>query len=130
NVAPWGELATISCLNRGINGVIIDGAVRDVDGIKKLQYPLWARAMVPNAGEPKGFGEIGTEIQCGGQTVSSGDWIIADDSGVVVIPKNRAYEIARRAKQVYNTELRVREELRQGKTLAQVMNLLRWEKHP
>lgn len=130
NVAPWGELATISCLNRGINGVIIDGAVRDVDGIKKLQYPLWARAMVPNAGEPKGFGEIGTEIQCGGQTVSSGDWIIADDSGVVVIPKNRAYEIARRAKEVYNTELRVREELRQGKTLAQVMNLLRWEKHP
>lgn len=130
NAAPWGELATISCINRGVNGVIIDGAVRDVDGIKKLQYPLWAKAMVPNAGEPKGFGEIGSEIQCGGQTVSSGDWIIADESGVVVIPKNRAYEIARRAKEVYNTELRVREELRQGKTLAQVMNLLRWEKHP
>ncbi len=128
HVAPWGELATISCLNRGVTGVIIDGAVRDVDDIKKMQYPLWSTAMVPNAGEPKGFGEIGSEIQCGGQTVSPGDWIIADESGVVVIPKTRAYEIARRAKEVYNTELRIRQELRQGKTLSQVMNLLRWEK--
>ena len=61
--------------------------------------------------------------------MNPGDWIIADESGVVVIPKTRAYEIARRAKEVYNTELRIRQELKQGKTLSQVMNLLRWEKH-
>lgn len=128
DIAPWGELATISCLNRGIAGVIIDGAVRDVDDIRKMHYPLWSRATVPNAGEPKGFGEIGSEIRCGGQIVACGDWIIADESGVVVIPKTRAYEIARRAMEVYKTELRIREELRQGKTLSQVMNLLRWEK--
>lgn len=127
-VAPWGELATLSCVNRGINGVVIDGAVRDIDDIKKMHFPIWAKAMVPNAGEPKGFGEIGSEISCGGQTVSSGDWIVADESGVVVIPKTRAYEIARRAREVYNTEMRIREEIRQGKTLSQVMNLLRWEK--
>ncbi|HPP76806.1 3-hexulose-6-phosphate synthase [Methanospirillum sp.] len=128
DIAPWGELATISCINRGVAGVIIDGAVRDVDDIRKMHYPLWSRATVPNAGEPKGFGEIGSEIRCGGQIVASGDWIIADESGVVVIPKTRAYEIARRAMEVYKTELRIREELRQGKTLSQVMNLLRWEK--
>lgn len=128
HIAPWGELATISAQNRGISGVIIDGAARDIDDIKKIQFPIWARAMVPNAGEPKGFGEIGAEISCGGQIINSGDWIIADDSGVVVIPKTRAYEIARRAMEVYKTELRIREELRGGKTLSQVMNLLRWEK--
>ena len=128
NVAPWGELATLSCVNRGIAGVVIDGAARDIDDIKKMHYPIWARSMVPNAGEPKGFGEIGSEISCGGQSVSPGDWIIADESGVVVIPKSRAYEIARRAKEVYKTELRIREELKRGKTLSQVMNLLRWEK--
>jgi len=128
HVAPWGELATISCINRGIEGVVIDGSARDIDDIKKIHYPLWARGMVPNAGEPKGFGEIGAEITCGGQIVSSGDWIVADESGVVVIPKTRAYEIARRAREVYNTELRIREELRRGKTLSEVMNLLRWEK--
>jgi len=127
-VAPWGELATISCQNRGVAGVIIDGAVRDVDDIKKMHFPIWAKTFQPNAGEPKGFGEIGSEISCGGQSVSPGDWIIADESGVVVIPRTRAYEIARRAREVYNTELRIREELRRGKTLSQVMNLLRWEK--
>lgn len=127
-VAPWGELATHSCINRKISGVVIDGAVRDVDDIRRLNYPLWASATVPNAGDPKGFGEIGAEIRCGGQTVRPGDWIIADESGVVVVPKERAYEIARRAKEVYNTEQRIREELRRGGTLSQVMNLLRWEK--
>ncbi|PWR69759.1 3-hexulose-6-phosphate synthase [Methanospirillum stamsii] len=127
-IAPWGELATISCINRGISGVVIDGAARDIDDIRKMKFPIWVRALAPNAGEPKGFGEIGAEISCCGQTVNPGDWIIGDDSGVVVIPKTRAYEITRRAKEVYNTELRIREELHRGKSLSQVMNLIRWEK--
>ncbi len=128
-VAPWGELATHSCLNRKIEGVIIDGAVRDLDDIRALHYPVWATATVPNAGEPKGFGEIGAEITCCGQVVRTGDWIVADESGVVVIPKEHAYEIARRSLLVKETEERIRAEIRAGKTLSQVMNLLRWEKH-
>jgi 3-hexulose-6-phosphate synthase/6-phospho-3-hexuloisomerase len=128
HVAPWGELATISCINRGISGVVIDGAVRDVDDIRLMNYPVWARATVPNAGEPKGFGEINTEIMCAGQPVRPGDWIVADESGVVVVPRERAYEIARRSLEVKKTEERIRAELRQGRTLAEVMNLLRWEK--
>jgi 3-hexulose-6-phosphate synthase/6-phospho-3-hexuloisomerase len=127
-VAPWGELATLSCMNRGISGVIIDGAVRDADDIRRLNFPVWARATVPNAGEPKGFGEINAEIHCAGQVVRPGDWIIADESGVVVVPRDRAYEVARRALEVKKTEERIRAEIRQGKTLAGVMNLLRWEK--
>lgn len=128
HIAPWGELATISCINRKISGVIIDGAVRDVDDIRRMNYPIWARAMVPNAGEPKGFGEINAEIRCGGQDVRPGDWIVADESGVVVVPRERAYEIARRSLEVKKTEERIRAELMQGRTLAEVMNLLRWEK--
>jgi 3-hexulose-6-phosphate synthase/6-phospho-3-hexuloisomerase len=107
DIAPWGGLATLSCVNRKIEGVVIDGAVRDVDEIRKFDYPLFARAIVPNAGEPKGYGEIGVEIVCGGQVVRDGDYIVGDDSGAVVIPKERAYEIARRAKEVYKTELRI-----------------------
>ncbi|PWR71608.1 bifunctional hexulose-6-phosphate synthase/ribonuclease regulator [Methanospirillum lacunae] len=128
SVAPWGELATLSAKNRGVTGVVIDGAVRDVDDIRKMNFPLWAKATVPNAGEPKGFGEINAEIRCAGQTVRPGDWIVADESGVVVIPKERAYEVARRALEVKKTEDRIRAEIRDGSTLAEVMNLLRWEK--
>ena len=128
DVAPWGGLATLSCMNRKIAGVVIDGAVRDVDEIRKFDYPLFARAIVPNAGEPKGYGEIGAEIVCGGQVVRDGDYIVGDANGVVVIPKERAYEIARRAKEVYKTELRIISEIECGKSLSEVLDLAKWEK--
>ncbi len=127
-IATWGELATLSALSRRIEGVVIDGAVRDIDDIRALRLPVFARAVVPNAGEPKGFGEINCEIMCGGQTVHPGDWIIGDESGVVVIPKERAYEIARRAREVKKTEERVREEIRKGSTLSMITDLVKWEK--
>jgi 3-hexulose-6-phosphate synthase/6-phospho-3-hexuloisomerase len=128
HVAPWGELATLSCVKKEISGVVIDGAVRDVDDIRLMKFPLFAKSVVPNAGEPKGFGEINAEIQCGGQYVRPGDWIIGDESGVVVIPAERAYEIARRALEVRKNEERIREEIRRGSTLSEVAELIKWEK--
>ena len=128
HVAPWGELATLSCSVKGISGVVIDGAVRDVDDIRSMKFSLFATAIVPNAGEPKGMGEINAEIRCCGQQVRPGDWIIGDDSGVVVIPAERAYEIARRALEVQKNEDRIREEIRRGSTLSKVAELKRWEK--
>jgi len=128
DVAPWGELATRSAMNKGVSGIVIDGAVRDWDDLVTLDIPVYARSVQPNAGEPKGFGEINAEISCCGQTVRPGDWLIGDMSGVVVIPKERAYEIARRAVEVNHTENRIREEIRRGGTLGSLSQLLRWEK--
>jgi 3-hexulose-6-phosphate synthase/6-phospho-3-hexuloisomerase len=128
DVAPWGELATLSCKRKGISGVVIDGAVRDVDDIRAMKFPVFAKAIVPNAGEPKGFGEINAEIRCAGQYVRPGDWIIGDESGVVVVPQERAYEIARRALEVRKNEERIREEIRRGSTLSVVAELVKWEK--
>jgi 3-hexulose-6-phosphate synthase/6-phospho-3-hexuloisomerase len=128
-VAPWGELASHGCAQKGIAGVVIDGAIRDVDEIRRMKFPAFASAIVPNAGEPKGFGEINVEISCGGQAVRPGDWVIGDDNGVMVVPKERAYEVARRALEVKKNEDRVRVEIDRGKTLAQVMDLYKWEKH-
>lgn len=128
DVAPWGELATRSAMNKGIAGIVIDGAVRDWDDIVELDIPVYARAVQPNAGEPKGFGEINAEITCCGQTIKPGDWLIGDQSGIVVIPRERAYEVARRALEVCKTETRIREEIRRGGTLGSLSQLLRWEK--
>ncbi len=128
NVAPWGGLATLSCKNKNIEGVVVEGAVRDVDEIRAMNYPIFASAITPNAGDPKGMGEINAEITCGGQTVRPGDYIVGDENGVVVVPKERAYEIARRAKMVEETESRLYEEIRRGKTLSQVASLKKWEK--
>ena len=128
SIAPWGGLATLSCKIRGIEGVVVDGAVRVLQEIRPMDYPLFSSDVVPNAGDPKGMGEINSEIVCGGQTVRPGDYIVGDDSGVVVIPKERAYEIARRAKEVEKTENRLFEEISRGKTLSQVVSLQKWEK--
>lgn len=126
--AIWGELASWSCKIKKIAGVVIDGAVRDVDDIIELDFPVFTRHTAPNAGEPKGYGEIGSEIICGGQVVRKGDWIVGDDSGVVVIPKERAVEIANRALDVKEKENRIREEIKRGSVLSVVQELEKWEK--
>ncbi len=126
--AVWGELATWSCVRKKIAGVVIDGAVRDVDEIRKLKFPAFARLITPTAGEPRGMGEIGVEITCGGVSVRTGDWIIGDDNGVVVVPAECALEMANRALDVLEKENRIREEIRKGSTLAKTTYLKKWEK--
>ena len=128
DIACWGGLATLSSLNKGISGVVIEGAVRDIDEIENLKLPIYTSNTVPNAGDPKGFGEINAEITCGGQTVKPGDFIVGDESGVVVIPKERAYELARRAKEVNKTEKRLFDEIRRGGTLSEILKIKKWEK--
>jgi 3-hexulose-6-phosphate synthase/6-phospho-3-hexuloisomerase len=127
-IAIWGELASWSSKKKGIAGVVIDGAARDIDDILDMDFPVFSRHVVPNAGEPKGHGEIGGEIICGGQLVRAGDWIVGDESGVVVVPQESAVEIANRALDVHEKENRLREEIKRGSTLSDVLKLDRWEK--
>lgn len=126
-IAVWGELAANSALVKGVAGVVIDGAARDIDGIIDLGFPCFSRHVSPHAGEPKGFGGIGLEIVCGGQMVRTGDWIVGDESGVVVIPQEHAVELANRSVDVWEREERIREEIKRGGTLSKVQELEKWE---
>ena len=126
--AIWGELASWSAHGRKVAGVVIDGAVRDLDAIVELGFPAFSRSVSSNAGEPKGLGEIGVEVEVGGQRVRPGDWIIGDLSGVVVVPRERAQEVANRALDVLEHENRVRAEIQRGSTLSAVQKLERWER--
>ncbi|OHB75727.1 MAG: hypothetical protein A2Z34_06055 [Planctomycetes bacterium RBG_16_59_8] len=126
--AVWGELASESCLQRKIAGVVIDGAIRDVDAIRAIGFQAFAKHITPTAGEPKGFGEMGVTIKIGGVAVAPGDWIAGDDSGLVRIPKQKAVEVANRAADVLERENRLREEIRRNSTLSKVTELAKWEK--
>ncbi len=126
--AVWGELATWSARIKGLAGIVIDGAIRDLDDLLQMDVPIFCRHISSNAGEPKGFGEIGAEIICGGERVRTGDWIIGDDSGVVVVPQERAQEIANRALDVKEHEDRIREEIKRGGSLGKVLKIKKWEK--
>jgi len=125
--AIWGEKATKSCLQRKLAGVVIDGAIRDTMNIRQMGFPSFAKLVTPVAGEPKGQGMIGVPIRIGGQYVRSGDWIVGDDDGVVVIPQEKAVEVANRAQSVLEREGREMSEIDQGSTLGKVSELMRWE---
>ena len=126
--AIWGELATHGAIQKKLAGVVIDGAIRDVKEIRGLKFPAFAKIIFPSAGEPKGFGEIGIPVNAGGAKIFSGDWILGDDDGVVVVPKDRAVEFANRAMSVMEAENRLRKEIDEGSTLSKVTELLKWEK--
>ncbi len=126
--ALWGELATHSALQKGLSGIVVDGAIRDTYDIAQLKFPAFSRLIMPNAGEPKGFGEIGVPVTVGNQKVENGDWIVGDDDGVVVLPRSMATEYANRSMDVLEKENRIREEIKEGSTLSKVTELLRWEK--
>ena len=126
--ALWGELATHSALQKGVAGIVVDGAIRDTYDIAQLKFPAFTRLIMPNAGEPKGFGEIGVPVKVGNQRVENGDWILGDDDGVVVLPRSMATEYANRGMDVLEKENRIREEIKEGSTLSKVTELLRWEK--
>ncbi len=128
STAVWGELASWSAHGRQVAGVVVDGAIRDLDTILEIGFPAFSRSVSANAGEPKGHGEIGVEVVVGGQRVRPGDWIVGDLSGLVVVPRERAQEVANRALDVLEHENRVREEIRRGSTLGSVQKLERWER--
>ncbi|MEN8150470.1 MAG: hypothetical protein ABFS86_11650, partial [Planctomycetota bacterium] len=126
--AIWGELATHSSIQQGLSGIVIDGAIRDTVEIKRLGYPAFARHVCSHAGEPKGFGEEEVPVWVGGQRIFPGDWIVGDDDGVMVLPREKAAELANRAMDCLEKENRVRKEIDDGSTLNQVMEIYRWEK--
>lgn len=125
--AVWGEMATMSCLQRDLAGVVIFGAIRDTANIREMRFPAFTSTITPVAGEPKGQGMIDVPLHFGGQAIRTGDWIVGDDDGVVVVPKEKVVEVANRAQAVLEEEDREMAEIENGHTLGEVAELSRWE---
>ncbi|MGG0857166.1 RraA family protein [Metabacillus fastidiosus] len=81
----------------GVNALVVDGAVRDVLGIKELNFPVFCRGIAVAASGKAGVGEINVPISCGGQPVHPGDMIVGDANGVVVIPQAIEQEVLKKA---------------------------------
>ena len=126
--ALWGELATHGAIEKELGGVVIDGAIRDVEDIRRMRFPAFSKHIASNAGEPKGFGEINVPVMIAGTKVFPGDWLVGDEDGVMVVPQKQAVETSNRAMDVLEAENRLRREIEQGSTLGKVAQILRWEK--
>lgn len=99
----WGDLATVAAQMRGIKGLLTDGAVRDVEGISRLNFPVFSRGLSIKGTTKKQKGELNRPISIGGVWVQPGDYIVGDVDGVVVVPAAevdaavaKAYEIRQR----------------------------------
>ncbi len=85
--AVLGDIVCTKARHRGIAGFIVDGLVRDMPGIEDLDFPVFARGTTPVGPLHRGPGEINCPISCGGVVVNPGDVVVADVSGIVIVPR-------------------------------------------
>ena len=123
DTAFWGENMTMSALNRGVIGAVIDGACRDVEEIRRMRFPVICKGVVPNVGAIAGYGEVNVAIQCAGVVVSPGDIVVVDGNGVVVVPMNQAAGILQSAQGLLETERLLQEKIKAGATIGELVNV-------
>jgi RraA family protein len=121
NTALWGEVTTLAARLKGLQGVVIDGAIRDLYKIRHDKLPVFARAVVPNAGGVQYAGEFQVPVQCGGAIVHPGDWVVGDEDGVVVVPQDRLESVIEAAKRLAVVEKKIEDEVAKGKDLATLL---------
>ena len=110
--------------NAGGVGFVTDGLVRDVEGIEEVGLPLMCCGVSPNSPFAKGPGEIGLPIQLAGVSVSSGDMIVSDRSGVVVVPFDRIDEVIETLTRIRVLEAELDAEVEQGLKLPENIKLM------
>jgi len=121
NTALWGSIISVEARLKGIAGVVIDGAVRDLAHIRIDRFPVFARAVVPNAGGAEYVGEQNIPIQCAGVVVKPGDWVVGDEDGVVVIPIDLLPAVIPKAENLAQVEKAIERSVRRGKSLASLL---------
>ncbi len=120
-MGSWGGLLTRAAMTRGVAGVILDGACRDVDEARQLAFPVFGLGGSPRTARGR-IHEVscGEPVRVGPTLVRTGDWVIADGTGVVFIPAERLAEVRDRALELAQKEASMIEHLASGGGLAEV----------
>ncbi len=124
--AIWGGLMAGLCQQKGVGGAIVDGAIRDIDEIRDLGFPILSRAVVPRSThspyssrlEPI---EVNVAISCGDTVIDPGDIVLADEVGVVAVPKDEAPDVLARAEAQAEQEEATRRLIQQGKDVDELL---------
>lgn len=88
-IALTGDLIALALKGKGAAGFVTDGYVRDIAGLRGCGLPIFATGLVPRSATKTGPGKVGGVVVCGGAMVCSGDLVVADEDGVVVVPRAR-----------------------------------------
>lgn len=114
------------CLQKGVNGAIVDGAVRDIDELRDLRFFLFSRSITARGthtmySKRKDELEINVPVQCGGVVVNPGDMIIADENGVTVVANKELEAVLKLAKEQAEREEETRKAIAAGKTVEELL---------
>ena len=120
----WGEILTAAAQARGIAGLVIDGAVRDIDAIREANFPVFSRGLAIGSCTKERPGKLDTAIQLGGATVRSGDLILGDADGLVVVEQERLDAVHETALTRRKRELEIINQLREGRTTIELLGLV------
>lgn len=111
----WGELLSTAAKNRGCVGTIVDGAVRDVDKMRAMDFPCYARGTcIYDSRNRQRVVDVNVPVEIDGVRFAPGDLVVADGDGVVVIPRSVEQECLKLAWEKVHAENRVRDEIRGG----------------
>jgi 4-hydroxy-4-methyl-2-oxoglutarate aldolase len=120
--AAWGGLLSQAAVRHGVSGVVVDGALRDVDEAAQLGLPVHARGVTPRTARGRAV-EVawGKPVMIGTCRVATGDWILADGSGVLVVPVEQLDEVVRVARELAAREQAMGAAIRAGRPVSAVM---------
>jgi 4-hydroxy-4-methyl-2-oxoglutarate aldolase len=122
--ALFGELMATEARNRGIAGLIVDGAVRDTEALEALKFPVFARTVTPRVGSNRRLGTIQEPVVCGGVPVHPGDVVLAAHDGVVVVPRARLAAIVATVQAIEKKETDLRTRMGRGERLAEMLGMM------
>ncbi|HUG16987.1 MAG TPA: hypothetical protein VMM78_18410 [Thermomicrobiales bacterium] len=120
--ALFGELMGRDAKAAGLAGVVIDGPVRDVFGLGELGLPSFSRHVTPRVGSNRRLGKVGVRVSCGGIPVEPGDWIVGDDDGVVVVPREQAEQLVEAGLGIEDKERGIAARIDAGERIADILN--------
>ena len=122
DVSCWGDILANAAQVKGIRGVIIDGASRDIDGSRDIGFPVYARGAVPVTARGRIMQQdYNVMIQCGGVQVRPGDLVLADGSGVTFVPQEHAEDVLQTAERIVAREAEMVKAVRGGRSVVEVM---------
>ena len=110
----FGDLIGVSCQTHGVLGLVIDAGVRDTTDLTAMKFPVWSRAIHSQGTVKATPGSVNVDVICAGALVRPGDIVVADNDGVVVVPRETAEETCRRSEERIAKEKATRKRLRNG----------------